>query len=133
MFKTQLIEQLEEEHKDILKILEKIKENFSKKDQVLELLKEFNIILQEHLQKEDIDLYPFLEAEAKYNSELRNTMNVFADGLMNLGAFIKSFLSYSPQEINSLSWNRDFGKLYSNLKTRIRREENILYPYYKEM
>jgi len=86
--------------------------------------------LLDHLKKEDMDLYPVLRKAAETDNQLKQTLDTFAQDMGQVSAFALDFLNKYSQGDSGLSFAKDFGRFFTTLKTRIRKEETILYKEY---
>jgi hypothetical protein len=117
-----LISQLKQEHIEILRLIE---------GKSLRELKEILII---HLKLEDKLLYPVLEN--CINKKSREIGQQFSKEMLTISkTAMKFFKEYEKKDIEKLSkdikFKKEFSKISNAIKTRIKIEEEILFPEFK--
>lgn len=127
-----LIDSLKKDHIEIIDMLTQVKAAGIGSKAGKEKLFAAKQILLNHLQKEDTSLYPFLEKEAKNNSNLQETLGVFIKEMESISQKAMNFFDKYSTESNTIEFARDFGALVSTLSARIRQEEKILYLEYEK-
>jgi len=129
-----LINDLENDHKEIITLLEKLK-MVNNTDVRISLIKESKEMLLSHLEKEDKYLYPALNEKAKTDKSLKLTLNTFGAEMDKISDFIKDFYSkYSNQAfINKESFNKDITTFIVAIKNRIMKEEVAIYKAYLKL
>ena len=127
-----LINDLKKEHEELANTLDSVRELGIASEKGKTLLFNAKNTLLRHLAKEDENLYPKLNSEAIKDENLKKTLDIFSEGLTEVSNEVnKFFIKYDTDaDINEIS--KDFGKLLCLLKTRIRKEENILYKEYEK-
>ncbi|GMT50395.1 MAG: hypothetical protein IEMM0008_1934 [bacterium] len=130
---SKLIDQLKEEHTHLFQILGEVKAlGISSKEGQEKLLSVKDSLLT-HLKEEDDDLYPPLHKEAEKDDKLKGMLNLFINEMEEISRLaLKFFDKYAHGGIG-LDFARDFGELVAGLRTRMRREENILYAAYEKL
>lgn len=129
-----LIEDLKKEHGLITDLLKAIKEvgigSKEGKDKFLAAKKG----LLAHLKKEDEKLYPVLRKAAETDRDLKLTLDYFARDMQEVTRITLEFFDkYAKTEASGLEFAKDFGKLIAVLGSRVRKEENALYPGYEKI
>ncbi len=130
---TELIKQLNKEHAEIEKTLNKVKElgvNTQEGQQTLMAAKDG---LLAHLKKEDEELYPVLYKAAEKDEKLKRTLEVFAKDMEGISKAALEFFEKYANGGSGIEFARDFGKLLAVLSQRISKEENVLYKKYEEI
>lgn len=128
-----LIPELREEHEQLLAVLDLAKRSDLSSPETRELLRAARSMLLAHLRKEDIDLYPVLKTAALKDARLKETLELFASDMADISQVAISFFKKCEQPRAGLDWAHDFGLVVSRLRSRIRREEELLYPLYEKI
>lgn len=125
-----LINQLKLEHQDISLILTEVNKLgvFTHGGQLkLEIVKK---MFFKHLQKENEELYPILNLEAKNNKILKNNMQALSLEMKSIIENTAKFFQKYEGVTNNLEFSLDFGNLFSMLVQRFVKEEKVLYSEY---
>lgn len=123
-----LINELKNDHEKLLAILQQTQELGLVTDAGRRKLLEGRKLLADHLNKEDIKLYPEL---SKGSSAA--TAKAFAEEMKGLTVSILGFINRLETSKNDLEYAKELGRIISTLKMRIRREEIQLYPLYEKL
>ncbi|MFH2028350.1 MAG: hemerythrin domain-containing protein [Nanoarchaeota archaeon] len=134
----ELIQQLKEEHKEIINAFDTILTAIKDKTADLDLVEHFRDmrdVLDNHLALEDKFLYPRLQ-KLEYD-ELKELANVFSDEMLKITKVVLAFFgNYEKKEISGLRKDAKFKKkldeLIKTVKRRVSVEENILFPAYEK-
>lgn len=130
---SKLIEELKRDHSAIADMLNKVKEfGISSKDAQNTLLSAKTSLLA-HLRKEDNELYPALRKAAESDSNLKGTLDMFAKDMETISKAAFEFFDKYSQGGSGLEFAKDFGRLFATLKSRIQKEEDILYARYDKL
>ncbi len=129
-----LIDSLEQQHKEIIEKLEEIKvQTLSSNEKMQKLYEAKNTFLR-HLSLEDAKLYPVLTKASERNSSLKRTLEIFAGEMKEITDKVVCFFdNLENLKLDKIDFAKEYGKFYALLKQRIRREENILYEEYKKV
>ena len=122
-----LIEKLHGQHIEIIALLKEIKEN-TDTDMIDRCFKTLKTVLISHLINEDNYLYPTLrslEATKQISDSYEDEMNEISSEIMN-------FYARYETGVKSDSFNQDIEDIIDKLVYRITKEENELYPIFKE-
>ena len=138
VYDMSLIGALESDHEQILDLYNKIL-TLAKNEKYLSMqlsLVEFATSFTDHIQIEDEKLYGYLKILAKNKSHLEQKIVAkFHSEMKNISISVFSFLSQSPHipvnENNVDNFIAEFEQIGLLLRDRIKREEMILYPIYK--
>lgn len=130
---SNLIQELKQEHAEILDILATIKELGIGTVEGQERLLSLRAKLLTHLGKEDLQLYPVLHAWAPNNDHLAQVLKSSAAEMEQITQFATYFFSTYPANGLGFEFAKDAGKLFATLKARILNEENILYREYERL
>lgn len=130
---TGLIQELKEQHLHVLSILQLAKINGFATLETRELLRSARTTLLDHLRKEDLELYPVLHTAAKKNPAVKETMDTFARDMAETSKVAIGFFKKWDQGGTDHDLSKEFGLLQAKLVSRIRREEEILFPLYEQI
>lgn len=130
---TGLIQELKEQHLHLLSILQLAKINGFATLETRELLRSARTTLLDHLRKEDLELYPVLHTAAKKNPAVKETMDTFARDMAETSKVAIGFFKKWDQGGTDHDLSKEFGLLQAKLVSRIRREEEILFPLYEQI
>jgi hypothetical protein len=128
-----LLEELKNDHRIILDILDQIKiVGISSKVGQVKLLSAKALLIA-HMKKEDEDFYSAFQKAAETNDALKRTVAYFIEDMESvsekaLRVFDKLALAASDEDIAG-----DLKLLYVTLKDRIRIEEDILFKKYERL
>lgn len=125
-----LISELQNEHIQILDVLDYVNKHGIYSPEGQEKLIESKMLLLAHLKKEDRLIYPVLRDSALKNETLQKTLDSFAKEMEGITGLVSEFYFKYPKNSRGLDFARDFGRLFAMLQTRIGREERILYPQF---
>jgi len=124
-----LIKNLQQDHEKLIKMLEELtREPFSLILTRRKLL-EMRHVMEEHLKKEDQEFYPLLKYEAIKNPDLKKILLVFSKEMAEISLQAGRFFNACESGSNILDFQREALQMLSLLKTRIRKEESVLYPW----
>ncbi|OGX23475.1 MAG: hypothetical protein A3J51_02645 [Omnitrophica WOR_2 bacterium RIFCSPHIGHO2_02_FULL_45_21] len=128
-----LIEELKNDHAEIVKVLTKVRElGIGSKDGQDTLLAAKEGLLA-HLKKEDERLYPSLRKAAENTPGLKYTLDMFAKDMAPVSKNAIDFFGKYAKGGANIEFAKDFGGLVGALGTRIQKEEKILYPEYEKL
>ncbi|HEO65450.1 MAG TPA: hemerythrin domain-containing protein [Spirochaetes bacterium] len=130
---SKLVEELKQEHVVLVKVLGEIQELGSRSQETKDKLSAVKAGLLNHLLKEDHQLYPSLRKAAESDPRLKTTLDVFAKEMDQISAFALDFFEKYSSESGGIQFAKDFGSLVASLSSRIRKEEQILYPEYDKL
>ncbi len=125
-----LIEELKRDHTTIINVLDEVsKLGISSKEGQQRLLDAKQGLLA-HLKKEDDQLYPVLNNAAGENPALKQTLDIFAKDMSGISKAAIDFFNKYAQGGSGVEFAIDIGNLFTTLKSRIGKEEDILYKKY---
>ncbi len=129
---SKLIDELQQEHLHLAKVLVEIKEKglSSEGQKLLNLSK---AALLAHLKKEDTFLYPDLNQAAKSDSQLQVLLSNFASDMEYISKAAFEFFARWEQGGDPDEFTIQLEFLVSVLQSRIRREETLLYPEFEKL
>lgn len=130
---SSLIERLKQDHVGIVSALEHVKDAGIGSEDGKQTLFSVKAHLIAHLHREDDELYPVLKRAGELDVNLKRTIDIFAKDMEIVSSLALGFFDKHSQGSSGLDLARDFNKLYTILKTRIRKEEDILYLAYTQV
>jgi hypothetical protein len=122
-----LIEELKNEHKIILEILDEMKTLGISSASGQEKLLSAKGLLMAHMKKEDEKYYPELKRAAEGNSDLMIMMDYFIKDMEEVSKKAMSLFDKYSQGGDETNFAGDVTFLYMTLKDRIRTEEKTLF------
>jgi len=133
---ARLIEALKEDHRLLLDIYRAI-DAARREENLLTVqtrLGQFRMVLQDHLLKENVRLYVYLEHVLQGDPTSHQLMHEFRHEMDDIGRVVVGFLT-KYREIGlhpelATEFGKDFAAIGEALVARIRREEDTLYPMY---
>ena len=128
-----LVKQFIKEHEVIVAALQQVRDLGIGTDAGVRKLKAARAGLLAHLKKEDDKLYPVLEEAAKNDEHLKRQLQIFARDMDQISAAALEFFDKYAEGGKGIEFARDFGRLFSVLSSRIRKEENFLYKEYDKI
>jgi hypothetical protein len=130
---SQLIVELKKDHSALVKILNDATELGITSKEGQQVLMNAKVVLLAHLKKEDERLYPVLKSAAETNPELKKTLDIFAKDMAGVSTAAINFFTKYAEGGSGMEFAKDIGMLFSTLKTRIRKEEEVLYKEYDSL
>lgn len=131
-----LIEELQQDHQQLLGVYMAIKASFDDGDYVAvsEKLNEFRTGLQGHLLTENVRLYIYLDrmlGRDEMNAELIHNFRREMDGIGKVALnFLKKYDMIGVDKELAPAFAKDFAAIGAVLTERIKKEESVLYPLY---
>ncbi len=131
-----LIEALKEDHRLLLEIFAAIDGARQQGDLMVvqTRLNQFRIVLQDHLLKENVRLYVFLEHQLVNDPTSHQLMHGFRHEMDDIGRAVVGFLTrYKEIGLHpelAAAFATDLDAIGEALVARIQREEDTLYPMY---
>lgn len=135
-YDPRLVEALKDDHSLLLDIYKAIDAARSEGNlmTVQTRLEQFRMMLQDHLLKENVRLYVYLEHILAGDATSHQLMHEFRHEMDGIGRIVVGFLTkYRQIGIHpelAADFNKDFAAIGEALVARIRREEDTLYPMY---
>lgn len=126
-----LVSELKTEHAQLLKLMQRA-QDLGPVPEAFQLLDSGKKLMLAHFQKEDTYLYPKLEAATGY-PEIQSALNLFRSDMAAISKNVAEFFSKHQNGKTSPGFATDFGRLMGSLKTRLRREEERLYPLFDKV
>ena len=130
---TNLIEELKNEHKIILDILNQVKTlGISSKTGQEKLLSARDLLIS-HMNKEDEKYYPAFTRAAANNNDLKIMLDYFVKDMEVVSKKAMDLLNKYSEGGDEAEFAGDFKLLYMTLKDRIRIEEETLFKKFKQI
>ncbi|MFQ5687414.1 MAG: hemerythrin domain-containing protein [Candidatus Scalindua sp.] len=130
---TILIEELKNEHSEIVAALNEVKKLGILSKEGQDKLISVQTSLLAHLEMEDDQLYPALRKEAEHNKDLKNTLDLFEMDMENVSTIVREFFDKYSEELSGKELPEDFENFFTALSKRISNEEESLYEEYEYM
>ncbi len=130
---SNLIEELKDEHKSILAILEQVKTAGVASRSGREKLLSARDLLTAHMTKEDEQYYPRLRQAAADNKELKVMLDYFVRDMENVSKKAMLVFDKYSQGGNEAEFAGEITMLYMMLKDRIRTEEKTLFAKFSDV
>ncbi len=125
-----LIEELKEEHSEIVATLNEVKELGIRSKEGQAKLMSAKVSLLAHIEKEEEQFYPVLRKEAEINKQLESILDLLAVGMMDASRVALEFFDKYSRGVSGKEFPKEFETLFVALGKRIRNEEDILYEEY---
>jgi hypothetical protein len=130
---TDLIEELKEEHKILLDILNQVKAlGISSKSGQEKLLSAKDLLIS-HINKEDERYYPAFTRAAANNKELKIMLDYFVKDMEVVSKHAMDLFSKYSRGGDEAEFAGDLKLLYMTLKDRIRIEEETLFKKFNQI
>jgi len=147
-YDANLVINLKNDHQELLTIYKSIMQNLDRQNykphmqgldqqifaSINELLGEFGTALKTHLLKEHVELYIYLEqilAKDRHAYELMHSLRLEMDEISaGVMGFLNTYHASPVSTETAENFRRDFKKIGQVLASRIKREEESLYPLY---
>lgn len=128
-----LVEELKNDHNVIVEMLTEVSKLGVSSKEGRDKLISAKMGLLAHLKKEDDSLYPVLKKAAETDPSLKQALDLFVSDMeVTSKAVMQFFEKYSTGSAGT-DFAKACGALFSDLKMRIWKEENILYAKYDEL
>ena len=130
---SELISELIHEHALLLSALDKagnISLSIEDRKKEFDAIKELLLL---HIQNEDKNLYPVLKEAAKTDPTKNRLLNSYFNSMSEISQMVFDFVEKYSKEKSDMAYIADFQVLYLKLKSRINKEENILFPKYESL
>jgi iron-sulfur cluster repair protein YtfE (RIC family) len=128
-----LLEDLKQEHRILLGILEEVKKLGISSPPGQQRLLSARAILLSHMQKEDREFYPSLRRAAENSDDLRKVLAYFARDMEVVSRKAFSLFDRHAQGSPQEDVAGELTLLYMTLKDRIRTEEDVLFKKYEQV
>ena len=128
-----LIEELKQEHCEILAILNEVKKLGILSKEGQDKLTSLEVSLLAHLEMEDDQLYPALKKEAIHNNSIKDTLDLFAMDMENVSKIVRDFFEKYSEGFSGEKLTEDFENFLVALNKRIGNEEESLYEEYETL
>lgn len=119
---------LKQEHDEIKAQVAAIKEHGVMTPEGFAGLQHLRALLQNHIDHEDLDMYPRLEQAARQDVNLRILLDRFTNEMNEITLEAARFFERYGAPARSLDFAHDVARLFSMITNRIITEESVLYP-----
>jgi hypothetical protein len=128
-----LLENLKDDHRQILGILSEVKKLGIGSRAGREKLLAAKALLLSHIRKEDELFYPALHQEAERNDGLKHTLKYFFDDMEQVSRKAMDLFDKYAGDAFADEFAGEIKLLYMMLKDRIRTEEEVLFKKYEQL
>ena len=127
---SDLITGLIQDHNNLKKLLSEVYSYIVSEEKKIEFVQKLKAIVVAHIEKEDKELYPFLNKEAETDENLKMKLDSFAKDWEAISEFATNYFGkYSEGKFNP-QFTTDTAKLLSTLRQRMIKEEVSLFSEY---
>ncbi len=130
---SNLIEELKDEHRSILEMLDQVKTAGISSRSGREKLLSARDLLKAHMTKEDEQYYPSLRRAAADNKELKVMLDYFVRDMENVSKKAMLVFDKYSQSGDEAEFAGEITMLYMMLKDRIRTEEKTLFAKFSDV
>jgi len=130
---SDLIKELKNEHKIILKVLDEVKTLGIASASGQEKLLSAKDLLIAHMKKEDEQYYPALKRAAENNKDLTILLDYFIKDMEDVSKKAMCLFDKYSQGGDEADFAGDVTLLYMTLKDRIRTEEHTLFEKFSQL
>lgn len=127
---SKIVSELKKDHLAFITLIESIK-GFGPEEQ--KKLASAKKAFLDHLKKEDLHFYPVLKKGAEKNSDLQGKLGLFANDMEKLSNEMLALFSKYEKGGTAMEFARDWGRVVTQLKTRMRREEEVLHAEFEKL
>ena len=128
-----LLQELTQEHERIGAHLRNVYTLGASSPQARKELRTVRDLLMLHFQRENEEFFPRLRQAAARDKVLKSHLDAFeAENQVIADAMLQFFSTYDSADVSSFHFARDFGALWALITSRMRREENRLFPAYRK-
>jgi iron-sulfur cluster repair protein YtfE (RIC family) len=128
-----LIDELKSEHKALLAQLDAAREVNLDPVAFKRAAVRCKALLLAHLGKEEKRFYPAIEKAALTDARVNAILSLFRDDLMAVGALANAFFERVESAREGEDLTQAFSELAAKLRSRIAKEENLLYPEFERL
>ncbi|MCC7496505.1 MAG: hemerythrin domain-containing protein [Bryobacterales bacterium] len=128
---SQLIDELKADHKRLIDLLEKAR-RLGATPEAFQILKQARSTLLTHIGKEDARLYPAMRAAGDQHG-IASLLNLFGSDMAKVSESALRFFTKHGDGKSTVEFTADFARLMAVITTRMRREEERLYPAYEKL
>lgn len=130
-----IVHSLTNDHKEIIDLFNNVNRAGINTSEGKRYLTSAKVKLTEHLRKEDVDVYGSLLVTANKNPHVKAIVREFAQEMTGITARVLEFFDrYMNGEASSgVEFAMSFGRLVGTIKSRMRKEESILYEEFKKI
>ena len=131
----QLISRFKGHHQSLLKLFNNISLAVKEHDyeQIMQALKKFVNVLEQHVLEENLKLYVYLQKcihDDDHNEMISDMKLEMAQISREVRSFVRHHLQFGVNAVNIEKFGHDLNGIGAALVDRIQREEDALYPLY---
>jgi iron-sulfur cluster repair protein YtfE (RIC family) len=128
-----LIDELKSEHRALLAQLDAAREVNLDAVAFKRAAVRSKALLLAHLGKEEQRFYPAIEKAALTDARLNAILSLFRDDLNSVGTLANAFFARLDSAPDGEDLAQAFSELAAKLRSRIAKEENLLYPEFERL
>ena len=139
LYDAELIDDLINEHHELVSLFDKVwSEGYRVKEysKISNYLSEFNNLFQDHLLKENLRFYGYVELTTKHDPKLHTVMRDFRKDMNAIAyavvGFCEKYMKTEFDDISLKQFAEDYKGIKKALLRRIETEEQDLYSLYKK-
>ncbi|MFQ5575112.1 MAG: hemerythrin domain-containing protein [Terriglobia bacterium] len=126
-----LIKELKEEHLEIVETLTRVEQlGISPTDAQRKLVVAKDMIVS-HVEKEDKFFYPVLIEAVTGDRMMGRLVDMLSQGMQDISEYVFGFFTSYADGGAGIEFIVAFGELFALVKSRVRREEEILFPEFE--
>ena len=127
---SDLITGLIQDHNSLKELLSEVYSYIVSEEKKIEFVQKLKTIVVAHIEKEDKELYPFLNKEAETDENLKIKLDSFAKDWEAISEFATNYFAKYCEEKFDSQFTTDTAKLLSTLRQRMIKEEVSLFSEY---
>ncbi|MBE9528151.1 MAG: hemerythrin domain-containing protein [Proteobacteria bacterium] len=128
-----LVHELKQDHVEVFALMESLRGvDIETRDaqQTIHLIRQ---MLSAHLKREETEFYPKLKVAARFDGRLKNILMLFAADMDVIAQTTLLFLAKYAHGGVQLDFAKELGRILATLRTRMNKEETILYDRYDQL
>ncbi len=127
---SDLITGLIQDHNSLKDLLSEVYSYVTSEERKIEFVQKLKAIVVDHIEKEDKELYPFLNKEAETDENLKMKLDSFAKDWEAISEFATNYFGKYCENKSDSQFIPDTAKLLSTLRQRMIKEEVSLFSEY---
>ena len=129
---SDLITGLVQDHNTLKALLSEVYSYIVSEKKKIEFVKKLKVIVVAHIEKEDKELYPFLNKKAETDENLKLKLTTFAKDWEVISEFATNYFGKYCEGNFDNQFTTDTAKLLSTLRQRMIKEEVSLFSEYSK-
>lgn len=130
---SELVRELKNDHVEVFALLNSLKGAEINTEDAQQTVKLIRQMLSAHLKREDKEFYPRLRLAAQFDGALKNILTLFAADMDVVAQTTLLFLAKYAHGGVQLDFAKELGRILVTLRTRMNKEEQILYDKYDQL